>query len=203
MNWAPGGAVGTVVHSLWPELSGTPGAYALVGMGAVVAAGTHATITAIVMIFELTGDYKIILPLMISCIIATLLATQLQQSSIYTLKLLRRGVEIRGGLSANVLGRLKASEVMRPDYAAVQPADALIPVISRFVDHPAETVFVVNDQGRLLGEITIDDVRPVLQDPEALGSLVVALVFVPLCVYLTLPANGTARRTAASMVSDA
>ena len=57
-----------------------PGAYALVGMGAVVAAGTHAPITAIVMIFELTGDYKIILPLMISCIIATLLATRLQKS---------------------------------------------------------------------------------------------------------------------------
>ncbi len=169
-----GGAVGTVVHTLWPNVSGSPGAYALVGMGAVVAAGTHAPITAIVMIFELTGDYRIILPLMISCIIATLLATRLQKSSIYTLKLLRRGVDIRGGLSANVLSRLSARDFMRDEYVSVQPADALMPVISRFVEHPGDTVFVVNDEGILLGAITIDDVRPVLKEPEALASLIVA-----------------------------
>jgi CIC family chloride channel protein len=169
-----GGSVGTVIHTMWPDITGSPGAYALVGMGAVVAAGTHAPITAIVMIFELTGDYRIILPLMISCIIATLLATRLEKSSIYTLKLLRRGIDIRGGLSANVLARLAAEDVMRDEYAAVQPADALMPVISRFFEHPGETVFVVNDRGRLLGAITIDDVRPVLKEPEPVASLVVA-----------------------------
>jgi CIC family chloride channel protein len=169
-----GGAVGSVIHTLWPEVSGSPGAYALVGMGAVVAAGTHAPITAIVMIFELTGDYRIILPLMISCIIATLLATRLQKSSIYTLKLLRRGVDIRGGLSANVLSRLAARDAMRHEFTVVQPADTLMPVISRFVEHPGETVFVVNDRGYLLGEITIDDVRPALKEPEAMASLIVA-----------------------------
>ena len=58
-------------------------------MGAVVAAGTHAPITAIVIIFELTSDYKIILPLMISCILGTLIATRMQRESIYTLKLHR------------------------------------------------------------------------------------------------------------------
>ena len=84
-----GGAVGTVVHSIWPATTAGPGAYALVGMGAVVAAGTHAPITAILIIFELTGDYHIILPLMISCCIATLLATQLPTASIYTHNILR------------------------------------------------------------------------------------------------------------------
>jgi CIC family chloride channel protein len=169
-----GGAVGTVVHTMWPEVTGSPGAYALVGMGAVVAAGTHAPITAIVIIFELTGDYRIILPLMISSIIATLLATRLKDSSIYTIKLLRRGIDIRGGLSANVLGRLTAKDAMRDEYASVQPADTLMPVISRFIEVAGETVFVVDNQGRLLGKITIDDVRPVLRDPEALASLIVA-----------------------------
>jgi CIC family chloride channel protein len=169
-----GGAVGTVVHTIWPEISGSPGAYALVGMGAVVAAGTHAPITAIVIIFELTGDYRIILPLMISCIIATLLATRLQRSSIYTLKLLRRGFDIRGGLSANVLSRLASRDATRTEYTAVRPADGLIPVMSRFVDHPGETVFVVDDDGGLLGVITIDDVRPVLKEPEAVASVVIA-----------------------------
>jgi CIC family chloride channel protein len=169
-----GGAVGTVVHSLWPEMSGSPGAYALVGMGAVVAAGTHAPITAIVMIFELTGDYKIILPLMISCIIATLLATRLQTASIYTLKLLRRGVDIRGGLSANVLGHLTARDAMRTEYAEVGRADQLMPVISRFVERPGDSVLVTDNDQRLLGVITVDDIRPLMSDPESVRGLVIA-----------------------------
>jgi len=169
-----GGAVGTVVHTLWPDVSGSPGAYALVGMGAVVAAGTHAPITAIVIIFELTGDYRIILPLMISCIIATLLATQLQRGSIYTLKLLRRGFDIRGGISVNVLGRLTARDATRTEYTTASPADGLLPVISRFVENPGETVFIVDDDQRLEGVITIDDVRPVLKEPETVASLVIA-----------------------------
>jgi CIC family chloride channel protein len=169
-----GGAVGTVVHSLWPEISGSPGAYALVGMGAVVAAGTHAPITAIVMIFELTGDYKIILPLMISCIIATLLATRIQKASIYTLKLLRRGVDIRGGLSANVLSHLTAREAMRSEYAEVGRGDQLMPVISRFVERPGETVLVTGDDRRLLGVITIDDIRPLMTNLESVQEFVIA-----------------------------
>jgi CIC family chloride channel protein len=169
-----GGAVGTGVHSLWPEVSGSPGAYALVGMGAVVAAGTHAPITAIVMIFELTGDYKIILPLMISCIIATLLTTRLQKASIYTLKLLRRGVDIRGGMSANVLSSLSARDSMHREYSVVGPAESLMPVISRFVERPGETVFVTDDDQRLLGVITMDDIRPLLSNPELVSTLIIA-----------------------------
>ncbi len=162
------------MHSLWPDASGNPGAYALVGMGAVVAAGTHAPITAIVMIFELTGDYKIILPLMISCIIATLLATRMQKASIYTLKLLRRGVDIRGGYSANVLGQLKARDAMRTEVNEVRREDHLMLVIARFVERPGDTVFVTDDDRRLSGLITIDDIRPLMADPELVRGLVIA-----------------------------
>jgi CIC family chloride channel protein len=169
-----GGAVGTVVHSIWPAMSGSPGAYALVGMGAVVAAGTHAPITAIVMIFELTGDYKIILPLMISCIIATLLATRLQHASIYTLKLLRRGVDIRGGYSPNVLSHLTVRDAMRTEYAEVSRADQLMSVISRFVENPGDTVLVTGSEDRLFGLITLDDIRPLMADPETVRGLVIA-----------------------------
>jgi len=169
-----GGAVGKVAHSMWPAYTGSPGAYALVGMGAVVAAGTHAPITAIVMIFELTGDYKIILPLMISCIIATLLATRLQKASIYTLKLLRRGVDIRGGLSTNVLGHLRARDAMRAEYAEVGRADELMPVISRFVEQPGDTVMVTGADDRLFGVITVDDIRPLMADTDSVRALVIA-----------------------------
>jgi len=169
-----GGAVGKVAHSLWPSYTGSPGAYALVGMGAVVSAGTHAPITAIVMIFELTGDYKIILPLMISCIIATLLATRLQKASIYTLKLLRRGVDIRGGLSTNVLGHLQARDAMRTDYSEVARSDELMPVISRFVEQPGDTVMVTGADDQLFGVITVDDIRPLMADTDSVQALVIA-----------------------------
>jgi CIC family chloride channel protein len=169
-----GGAVGTVVHGLWPEVTATPGAYALVGMGAVVAAGTHAPITAIVIIFELTSDYKIILPLMISCILATLLATQLQRASIYTMKLLRRGVDISGGQTVNVLAPFKAEDVLRRETATVTPEEPLMPVIGRFTENPGVTLFVVDRDDRLYGVITINEIRPILDDLESVQDLLIA-----------------------------
>jgi CIC family chloride channel protein len=169
-----GGAVGTLSHTLWPALTTTPGAYALVGMGAVVAAGTHAPITAIIIIFEMTNDYKIILPLMITCIIATLLSTRLQSASIYTLKLLRRGIDIHRGRAVNVLAAIKVRDVMKRDPATVSPQDGLGEILSRFVEHAGTTLFVVEPDRTLRGVITIDELRPVLRSQGTLEGLLIA-----------------------------
>ena len=80
-------------------------------MGGVVAAATHGPIAAILIIFEMSGDYKIILPLMITCIIATLIAMRIKEESIYTLKLKLRGINIFGGKEINVLKSLKVKNV--------------------------------------------------------------------------------------------
>jgi CIC family chloride channel protein len=169
-----GGAVGSLAHSLWPAHTTTAGAYALAGMGAVVAAGTHAPITAIIIIFEMTNDYKIILPLMITCIIATLLSTRLQSSSIYTLKLLRRGVDIHRGRAVNVLTAIKVRDVMKRDPATVSPRDGLGKVLSRFVEHAGTTLFVIEDDRTLKGVITIDELRPILKSQGTLEGLLIA-----------------------------
>lgn len=169
-----GGGIGTIVHSLWPMSTADPGAYALVGMGAVVAAGTHAPITAILIIFELTSDYKIMLPLMISCIIATLVATRLQHASIYTMKLLRRGIDIHKGKDVNVLQSLVVREQMRRELTTVAPEDSLISLISKFIDQPGSTLFVVDHDKNLLGVITPDQIRPIMGDASSLASLVIA-----------------------------
>jgi chloride channel protein, CIC family len=169
-----GGAIGTIVGNVWPVATGGVGAYALVGMGAVVAAATHAPITAILIIFELTSDYAIILPLMISCIIATLLATRLEKGSIYTLKLLRRGLDIQSGRAINVLRHVAVRELMRTDMVKVSPDASMVQLLSTFIDHPGSTVFVTDEDDRLLGLVTADQIRPVMRNPSALEGLVIA-----------------------------
>jgi len=169
-----GGAVGHTVHFLWPTATATPGAYALVGMGALVAATTHAPITAIMIIFELTNDYKIILPLMICSVIATLLATRLMDASIYTLKLIRRGIDVHKGQSLNVLRHLKITEVMREPTMMVGPGEPLTRLLSAFMDDPGSSIFVVNSDRHLLGIITMNDLRPLMTESSALESLVIA-----------------------------
>jgi len=181
-----GGTIGKMVHSVWPEATATPGAYALVGMGAVVAAATQAPITAIVIIFELTGDYKIILPLMISCIIATLLANRLQSASIYTLKLLRRGVDIQSGRAVNVLAPVSVREVMRSDMMTVAPGDDVTLLISRFVEHPVNVLFVVDDENRLQGIITAEGIRPTMANTSGLSTLVIAQDLMVETAFLTV-----------------
>jgi len=169
-----GGAVGAIVDSIWPAATGGVGAYALVGMGAVVAAGTNAPITAILIIFELTGDYAIILPLMVSCIIATLLSTQLLDASIYTLKLRRRGVDIHRGRAVNVLDHVPVTEIMRHDVRTVSPREGLPSLLGHLIDRPGATLFVTDERRRLLGLVTAEQVQPVMRDPAALEGLVIA-----------------------------
>jgi CIC family chloride channel protein len=169
-----GGGLGTVIHSMWPESTAGPGAYALVGMAAVVAGTTCAPITAIVIIFELTADYKIILPLMISAIIATLLATRLQTGSIYTIKLLRRGVDIRKGQDIDVLRHVLVRNEMRRDAATVLPSAELLPVVSKFIEHPGSSIFVVDDDQRMLGMITASHIRSVMADTSTVEGLLIA-----------------------------
>lgn len=169
-----GGAAGGVVHQLWPASTAGPGAYALVGMAAVVGATTHAPLTAIVIIFELTADYKIMLPLMISTISATLLSTRLLHGSIYTIKLLRRGVDIHKGRDISVLRHLAVRDQMRSDVVTVPPGAGLMEVIAQFVRHPGTTIFVTDSDRRLLGVITADQLRTVMASPATFAPLIIA-----------------------------
>jgi CIC family chloride channel protein len=92
-----GGSFGSVFHSLVPALTAGSGAYAIVGMGALFAAANHAPVTAILMLFEMTKNYSIIMPLMLACVVAALLARSLEAESINTIKLVKRGVIISKG----------------------------------------------------------------------------------------------------------
>lgn len=111
-----GTAYGDLAQRLMPQITGQPGAYGLVGMAAVFAAAGRAPITAVLIIFELTGDYHVILPLMLAVVVATGVATLFGEDSIYTLKLRRRGIELgrRRGSSAHGLSVADAMQAPHP-----------------------------------------------------------------------------------------
>jgi CIC family chloride channel protein len=169
-----GGVLGDAVHALFPESSGGAGAYALVGMGALVAATTHAPITAIVMIFEMTQSISIIPPLMAACVISTLVATRLSRESIYTMKLARRGVELRPQQDASVLRRLCVRDVMARDAASV-PASARFDELLELVVRSSHVEFyVLDERGELVGSISLAALRQLLLDQDALRHVLVA-----------------------------
>ena len=168
-----GGFFGTIVHNFLPSVTASPGAYSIVGMGAVVSATTHGPLTALLMLFEMTGDYKIILPLMITCIISNIVGRQFLKESIYTLKLLRRGINLEEGKEVNVLKSIKVSEVMNTEMETITESlsiERLAEIISK---SKYNSFPVVSDGNKLTGILSFYDYNEAIFD-ENLRGLVVA-----------------------------
>ncbi len=168
-----GGLFGNAVHHLFPSWTAASGAYSLVAMGAMVAGTTHAPITAIIMIFELTDDYTIIPPLMAACVVSTLIATVLKRGSIYTIKLLRRGVELGKERNINLLRALTASDILHPDPEVVEWNTGFKQVVTTLLKGHHHTVFVTRN-GRLEGVVSLDALRAVLYQDERHQEAVIA-----------------------------
>jgi len=152
-----GGAFGVMVNYFFPEITATPGAYALVGMAAMVAGTTHAPITAIFIIYEMTLDYRIILPLMVTVVFSTLVARHLFPHSIYTVKLFKRGIDLRGGKDINVLRSHTVAEVMSTRFETLLTSSTLAEIFNK-ITHSKETYFVVTDtHDHLKGIISFQD----------------------------------------------
>jgi CIC family chloride channel protein len=168
-----GGFFGFVVHQLFPNITASPGAYSIVGMGAVVSATTHGPLAAILILFEMTGDYKIILPLMLACIIATIASGQLLKDSIYTLKLARRGVDIKEGKEINVLKSMFVKDVMNPNVETIPEALPLGQIAEQISKSKFNSFPVLNPQNELIGILSFNDYNKAIFD-EHLQDLVVA-----------------------------
>jgi CIC family chloride channel protein len=173
-----GGAYGFWVHSWWPH-SSSYGAYAAVGMAAVMAGTSHAPISAILILFEFTGNYDLILPIMLASIISGLLSKRLRRYSIYTAPLQGRGIELPWRMEEAVLAGLKAEDLARPDNEVLHPGDDYQKVVETFLGSRRQRLFVVSDDGRLLGAISLHDIKHVLEHPESLGAVVAYDLMVP------------------------
>lgn len=157
-----GGSFGYVVHRLFPYLTATPGAYATVGIGAFLAATTHAPLTGIFLLFEMTGNYKIIVPLMFSSIIGTLIAKRLYHDSIDTAELTRKGIKLHAGKEQSIMGRIKVADVLVSDVVTVTPETPLHRLIEVMIEKERFYIPVVDSAGEMAGIVSIHDVRPVL-----------------------------------------
>lgn len=159
MGAALGAAFGTPLHALLPDLTAPAGAYALVGMSAVFAAASHAPITAVMVIFEMSGDYGLILPLMLATVISTLVSERLRRESIYTLKLKRRGIVLEAGRIVDVMRGVLVSEAMDREVATVAAAEPIGRLLQRFREAGRRGLPVVDADGLLAGIVTVQDLE--------------------------------------------
>ena len=164
---ALGGAYGLAMQHLFPTLHLVPSAFALVGMAAVLAGTVHAPVTAIMLLFEMTDDYRIVLPLMFAVTVSILVSQYFQPESVYSLGLVRDGLRLRRGRDIDVLESIKVKEVMEPRPVTIRADMPLLTVSAMFDQFHTHGLPVVDKEGRLIGIITLQDLqRALAEDPE-------------------------------------
>ncbi|MBC6957019.1 MAG: chloride channel protein [Chloroflexi bacterium] len=166
---ALGASFALVANQLFPGLNLSPGAFALVGMAAVFGAASRAIFTFIIFAFEITRDYNAILPLMLVCVIADLIALKLMRNSIMTEKLARRGLHIRQDYEADVMQQVTVAEVMDPKPSCVASTVPLVELADRIASGAPDVsrrqgIAVLDEQGLLTGIVTRGDILRALKE---------------------------------------
>jgi CIC family chloride channel protein len=156
---ALGGAFGRLVERFVSASTAGPGAFAIVGMAAVFAGAARAPFTAILIVFEMTDDYSLILPLMAGVIVSMIVSERLFKDSIYTLKLTRQGIRLHRGHDVDVMEAVLVEEVMVPDPDPL-PVDMPVGLLpGEFVRTGRHGFPVINADGTLYGVVSLEDYR--------------------------------------------
>jgi H+/Cl- antiporter ClcA/CBS domain-containing protein len=177
---ALGGSFAIVVNLIFPSAHLSPGACALVAMAAVFGAASRATFAFIVFAFEITRDYNAILPLMLVCVIADMIAIHYLPSSIMTEKLARRGLLVPEEYEAGVLKVVRVSEIMRKDVHPISPEMTVGDLAERMArGEPSfnltQGLPIIGTDGQLVGVVTQGDLLRALEvDPRAKASVLEA-----------------------------
>lgn len=159
---AMGGAFGQAASQLFPQLNLVPAAFAMVGMAALLAGAVHAPLTAILLLFEMTRDYRIILPLMFAVMISLLLSQRLQPYSVYTLGLARRGIRLERGRDIDVMESVRVGDVMLHETFAL-PLDFPVAALAEQFLHTGRHGFAVTSpDDKLYGIVSVEDYRRAL-----------------------------------------
>ncbi len=162
-----GGTFGYWVHGLFPAFTGGVGAYALVGMAAVFAASAHAPLTAFLIVFEMSGDYRLILPLMITVGLSTLISQRLRRYSIYTLKLWKHNVPLERDHDVDIMRGLSVGEVMTQDPDVIYGDQSLQELADALIQTRHHGFPVLDRDEHILGIVTYDDLKVATADGGA------------------------------------
>jgi CIC family chloride channel protein len=186
-----GQSFGAGVRALFPRLAAEPGAYAVAGMGFLLAGTTHAPLTAVVMVFEMTLDYGLVVPLLLGSAVASLVATRLSANSVYT-EALRHKAEDQGTGGQGALDVLRVADLARSDQVAV-PADLSLPrLLDAFVASRRNHLYVVDESQAFVGAVNLHDVNEALGSGEGASSLQARDVMRPR-FEVTFPEEGLPR----------
>jgi CIC family chloride channel protein len=168
-----GTAYGSGVHFFFPTLSASAETYSVVGMGAVAGAVMQAPLTNILMLFELTNDYTLILPIMATCIAASYTYQKFSKQSIYVQNLLNKGINIRHGREASIMNSIKVRDVMSTDITTIAQETPFRKILET-ISYSKNFYFPVLDkEGDMTGILSFSDIREVIFE-EQLGDLLVA-----------------------------
>ena len=175
-----GDAFGTIAHALFPSWTATAAAYGLVGMACVFAAAAEAPITSIMIVFEMSSDYTIVLPLMVGTVIATLIGRRLCGYTIYEMKLVRQGIDWARARNPGFFTRVRVSSVERQAPVVARSGESVRGVAAR-LHHTEEFAVPVVDGDRFLGMAAVSEIAASLANAsgddvpiEAITRLAVA-----------------------------
>lgn len=185
-----GGAFGTICHLLFPGMVAGPGAFAAVGIGAFLGATTHSPLTAIFLLFEMTGNYQIIIPVMLASIIGTVVAKHFYHDSIDTVDFTREGIDIHEGREAAIMKSLHVGVAMSEDVDFISEranVNQLLKIFSLAEDSFYFPVLAETgaNAGQMVGIISLQDVKTILHDEELRLSATVGHICARKVVVLT------------------
>jgi len=168
-----GGAFGRLAADVFPHMGISPGAYALVGMGAFLSAATHAPMTAIFLLFEMTDSYEVIIPIMLACVIGTAICRHFKADSLDTVELARAGIDLEAGKERNIMKALRVGDVMIRDPETV-PENMTLGQFTRFIAQTHHTNFpLINPAGELTGIISVQDFMGVVFERDLMDLVVI------------------------------
>lgn len=158
-----GGTFGAIVNRFMPSMTADAGAYATVGIGAFLAASTHAPMTAIFLLFEMTGNYRIIVPVMLASIIGTVVASKLNKDSIDTVDFSRDGIDIHEGREVAIMKSMKVGAAITEDVDFISERANINQLLEIFSMAKGGFYFpVVDDSGKMTGIVSMSDVKNIL-----------------------------------------
>lgn len=148
--------------------------FVLVGMGAVLGGINSIPISAILIIFEMTKDYSFILPLMLAVVVSTTIVQLVLRGSIHTKHLEQEGFNISSGRETHILKSLTVQDAMYNEFLTVKENTPLSTLVSLFMDKNINHCYTIDNNGKLTGVISENELRPIIQEYESLKNLMVA-----------------------------